>query len=78
MKNFRVEVLLENGDVETDVNVFKDWTGRGVNHGREVGPFMTITAKDWAEDWARSIYLSFTDAITYSVTEIEPRRKKKS
>jgi hypothetical protein len=45
---------------------FDDWTGRATLDGREVGPVMTITAREWAEDLAYSL----ADKGPYEIEEL--------
>ncbi|QDP60529.1 MAG: hypothetical protein Unbinned338contig1000_22 [Prokaryotic dsDNA virus sp.] len=42
----------ETGEVESETKEFHDWTGRAEMGGEEVGPVISISAKEWAEDYA--------------------------
>lgn len=40
------------GPILEEVHEFEDWTGRATLDGVETGPVLTITAEEWAEDYA--------------------------
>jgi hypothetical protein len=47
---------------------FEDWVGKAKTHdGKEFGPEITITAKQWAEDTAYTL----ADKGEYVVTELK-------
>lgn len=73
MKRFRIDFFLANGEVETERKKFQDWTGRAVQYGKEVGPRMTVTAEDWARDYAES-FIDNAGGGVYVITELGVRR----
>jgi hypothetical protein len=59
----------ETGEQETHIGDYADWTGRATTaEGVEIGPVLTITAREWAEDHA---YMLSDKAMgTVSIKEI--------
>ncbi len=41
-----------NPELVTEEVEFEDWTGRAEQNGKSVGPLITITAHEWAMDYA--------------------------
>jgi hypothetical protein len=54
---FQIDYLdPETQEPKTHVGDYEDWTGRALNAaGDEVGPVLTITAREWAQDHAYSL-----------------------
>lgn len=68
MTKFKVEYSdPETDERKVDFVEFETWVGRATVDEKEVGPVLTITAKEWAEDYAYTV----ADKGRYEVTEIE-------
>ena len=67
-KTFRIDYETSEGEQAVVTQSFEDWSGRATLNGVEVGPVLTITARDWAEDLAYSL----TDKKgSYIITEVD-------
>ena len=54
-KKFRFKYTTTNGEYKEETVEFEDWTGKATLGGKEVGPKMTITAEEWAEDYLYAV-----------------------
>ena len=64
---FRVEWEdCETGEKHKEIVEFADWTGHATLEGKKVGPLLTITAKEWAEDYAYAV----ADKGPYTVVKL--------
>jgi len=55
VKKFKIEWMDENDIRRSEIVEFEDWTGYATSDGVNVGPKLTITARDWDEDLAYSV-----------------------
>jgi hypothetical protein len=54
----RFEITYTDPETEEMMTVYKsfeDWTGRAIIGGKEIGPVLSITAQDWANDYAYTL-----------------------